>query len=201
MRQRPRRSRPSRRSAHLGAPLHRAAGQSPPAARRRARSRSKPRARAFLGAPRTLTFGARFEASRRFAASWDAGLDLEAALGKRRVALGDAEARLMSIGGWLGVRGGGAVWSATTGLGARLGLAELRGAADETGAQGHEVTRVWGGPALVLRGDGAIAPVAFAILLEGGLAVAGAEGLADRTHAIALSRGWLAASLNVGLRL
>jgi hypothetical protein len=156
-------------------------------------------ARLFLGDPRSAAFGVRIELSRRFGGPWDAGLDFEGALARRSVELGTVDARLLSSAAWFGARAGGAARSATAALGSRFGLVELSGSATGV-ARGHRVTRAFGGPLLLLRADAATGQVALALVLEGGLAGVGAEGVAGGTPALTIGRGWLAASANAGIR-
>jgi hypothetical protein len=157
-------------------------------------------ARWFLGEPRTLAAGGRLELSRRFASPWDAGFDLDGAFSRRRVELGAVEARLLSTAAWFGARAGGAAWSLTGAVGGRLGLALLSGDPSASTARGHRITRAWGGPTLALRTDGAVGPLALALVLEGGLMAAGAEGLAGGASAIGITTGWASASANLGIR-
>lgn len=154
--------------------------------------------RLTVAAPATAAFGARAELSRRFAAPFDAGVDLELTFARRRVDLGTVEAAVLSTAAWLGARAGGDSWSATAGLGARLGLAALRGAPMDA-ARGHRIMRPVGGPLLMLRGDGWLAPLAVALLVEGGVAAVGAEGTAGGQPAIALRGAWVAACASVGI--
>jgi hypothetical protein len=155
--------------------------------------------RSFVGDPGTTSVGARLELSRRFAAPWDAGFDLDATFARRKVSLGAVHATLLSTAAWFGPRAGNATWSATLGVGARVGLALLRGAPDDA-ARGHDSTRPVGGPMLVARADGAVGALALALALEGGFAVAGAEGWADGRPVTGYTGGWVAVSSNAGLR-
>jgi hypothetical protein len=157
-------------------------------------------ARVFLGEPKTLAAGARLELSRRFVSGWDAGLDVDGTFARRRVDLGAVEARLLSTAAWLGARAGGASWSVTGGIGGRLGLALLEGAPASPGTLGHRTTRPWGGPMLVIRGDGGAGGLALALSLEGGVALAGAEGLSAGAPAIGFTRGWASVSASAGFR-
>jgi hypothetical protein len=156
-------------------------------------------ARSFLGDPATTSIGARLELSRRFAAPWDLGLDLDGTYARREVSLGVVHATLLSTAAWFGLRAGNATWSATVGLGARVGLALLRGAPGNE-ARGHDSARPVAGPMLVARGDGAIGPMALALALEGGLALANAEGVANGTPVAGYQGVWLAVSSNAGVR-
>jgi hypothetical protein len=155
--------------------------------------------RSFLGEPATTSAGARLELSRRFSAPWDAGLDLDATFARRTVSLGTVHATLLSTAAWFGPRAGNSTWSATAGVGARVGLALLRGAPHDA-ARGRDSTRPVAGPLLVARGDGAIGALALALGLEGGLVLAGAEGLAEGRPVTGFKGGWVAVSSNVGLR-
>jgi hypothetical protein len=83
--------------------------------------------------------------------------------------------------------------------GSRFGIAELSGSPGVL-ARGHRVLRPFGGPLLLVRGDGAAGPIAFAIIVEGGLAAVGAQGLAGGTRAISLASGWVTTSANLGVR-
>lgn len=157
-------------------------------------------ARLFLGEPRTLSGGGRLELSRRFAAPWDAGVDVDGTFARRRVELGALEARSLSTAVWLGLRVGGAVWSMTGGAGGRVGVVALSGDAKADAVRAHRATRPWGGPLLVLRTDGSLGVVAMALALEGGVAAAGAEGLARGTPALGFTGAWASVSANVGLR-
>jgi hypothetical protein len=130
----------------------------------------------------------------------DAGLDLDGALGQHRVTLGTVEARLLSSAAWLAARAGSAEWSASAGLGGRVGLVVLEGA-PSLEARGHRVTRPLAGPLLMLRADGSVGSLALAIVGEGGYALAGSEGLAGGAAALRLDGLWLAVSANAGLRL
>jgi hypothetical protein len=156
-------------------------------------------ARVALGEPRTTTFGARLELSRRFAAPWDAGIDVEGARAERLVDLGEVEIRLFSAAAWFGARAGGSGWSATAGLGGRVGVSELSGAPGAR-ARGHDALRPFAGPLLFARGDGALGQLALALVLEGGLVAVGAEGLAGGAEVIGLTGGFVAASANAGVR-
>jgi len=155
--------------------------------------------RFFLGAPVTTAFGARLELSRRFAAPWDVGLELEGVFARRSVALGTVDGRLFSGALWFGARAGGPAWSATAALGGRFGAVLLSGTPDEP-ARGHDKTRFFAGPLLVLRGDGATGPLALALVAESGVAIAGAEGLAGGESALGFAGVWLALSANAGVR-
>jgi hypothetical protein len=203
---------PNKASAKLG----RRGGGSPPAVSRKGESSpatpplaSLPRkrltrvlaggvARLLLGDPKTTAFGARLELGRRFGGHWDAGLDVEGAFARRAVGLGTVEARLLSGAVWLGARAG-AAWGVTAALGGRFGMAELSGSPGVL-ARGHRVTRPFGGPLLLVRGDGALGPLAVAITVEGGLAAVGAQGLAGGTRAINLGTGWVTTSASAGVR-
>jgi hypothetical protein len=134
----------------------------------------------------------------RFPVRWDLGLDVEGVLARRSVELGAVEARLLSTAAWLGARMGSGAWSLTAALGGRIGLAALRGSPDAA-TRGQRVMRPWAGPVLVARGDGAADPVAFAVMVEGGYAASGAEGLAGGARALGVSSGWVAASASVGV--
>jgi hypothetical protein len=155
-------------------------------------------ARFLLGDPRMSAFGARLELGRRFAGPWDAGLDVEGAFARKEVGLGTVEARLLSSAVWFGARAGGA-WGVAAAAGGRFGVAELSGSPDAL-ARGHRVLRPFGGPLLLVRGDGGAGPLAVALIVEGGLAAVGAEGLAGGTRAISLGTGWVTTSANVGVR-
>jgi hypothetical protein len=155
--------------------------------------------RAFLGAPATTSVGARLELSRRFAAAWDAGFDVDGTFAQRKVNLGEVHAMLLSTAAWFGLRAGSVTWSATAGLGGRIGVALLRGAPGNA-ARGHDSARPVGGPMLLSRGDGAIGPMALALTLEAGLALASAEGLAGGAPVVGYRNGWIAVSSNAGVR-
>ena len=157
-------------------------------------------ARHFVAAPATTLLGIRLELSRRFSAPWDAGLDLDGALGRHQVTLGTVEARLLSSAAWLAARAGSGDWSASAGLGGRVGLLSLEGA-PSLEAKGHSVLRPLAGPLLMVRADGSVGSLALAIAGEGGYALAGAEGLAGGVSALRLNGLWLAVSANAGLRL
>jgi hypothetical protein len=157
-------------------------------------------ARWFVGEPRTLVFGGRLELSRRFASSWDGGFDIDGTFARRTVDLGVIDARLLSAAAWLGVRAGSRTWSATAGAGARFGVALLTGAPRDAEQRGHESTRPWGGPTLVLRTDAAAGALALALALEGGLAAAGSEGLSGGEPAIGFTTGWVSVSASAGVR-
>jgi hypothetical protein len=157
-------------------------------------------ARHFVSAPATTLLGVRLELSRRFSAPFDAGLDLDGAMNRQQVKLGTVEARLLSTGAWLAARAGRADWSASAGFGGRAGLVQLRGAPD-LDARGHRVLRPLVGALVLLRADGALGPVALAIVGEGGYALAGAQGLASGAPALRLDGIWVAVSANVGVRL
>jgi hypothetical protein len=157
-------------------------------------------ARHFVSTPATTLLGVRLELSRRFGAPFDAGLDLDGAMNRHQVNLGTVEARLLSTGAWLAARAGRADWSASAGFGGRAGLVQLRGAPD-LDARGHRVLRPLVGALVLLRADGALGPVALAIVGEGGYALAGAQGLASGAPALRLDGIWVAVSANAGLRL
>jgi hypothetical protein len=157
-------------------------------------------ARWFVGEPRTLTAGGRLELSRRFTSPWDAGFDLDGTFARRTVDLGVVEARLLAAAAWVGVRAGSSAWSATGGIGARVGLALLKGAPRNAESRGHKSTRPWGGPTLVLRTDAAAGALSLALAIEGGLVAAGAEGLSGGDAAIGFTDGWASASVNAGIR-
>jgi hypothetical protein len=155
-------------------------------------------ARWLLGEPRSSAFGARLELSHRLGTPWDVGLDLEGAVTRRSVGLGTVEAKLLSSAAWFGARAFGTAFSATAALGGRFGLVELSGSPDVL-ARGHRVTRPFGGPLLLVRGDGTLGVLAVALVFEGGLAAVGAEGLAGGAEAISLAGGWLTVSANAGV--
>jgi hypothetical protein len=155
-------------------------------------------ARWLLGEPRSSAFGARLELSHRLGTPWDIGLDLEGVVTRRSVGLGTVEAKLLSSAAWFGARAFGTAFSATAALGGRFGLVELSGSPDVL-ARGHRVTRPFGGPLLLVRGDGTIGVLALALVFEGGLAAVGAEGLAGGAEAISLAGGWLTVSANAGV--
>lgn len=155
-------------------------------------------ARFLLGDPKSSALGVRLELSRRWGASWDAGFDLEASFAERQVGLGAVEARLLSSAAWLGQRASGSVASGTVALGGRLGMAELSGSPNDF-ARGHRVLRPFAGPLLLVRGDVGVGLVGFAWVVEGGVAVVGANGLSGGSSAISLTSGWLATSVNVGV--
>lgn len=157
-------------------------------------------ARHFVSAPATTLFGVRLELSRRFAAPFDAGLDLDGAMNRQQVRLGTVEAKLLSTGAWLAARAGSADWSASAGIGGRAGLVQLRGAPDFE-ARGHRVLRPLLGAMVLLRADGAMGALALALAGEGGYALAGAQGLASGAPALRLDGIWLAVSANAGVRL
>jgi len=157
-------------------------------------------ARFFLASPQTTALGARVELGFRFAAPWDLGFDIEGAFARQSVDLGAVEARLLSTAAWFGARTGSAAWSLTAALGGRLGLAALRGTPGDLSALGHDVLRPWAGPMLVVRGDGAVDPLAFALMVEGGFAAIGAEGLANGAPVLAIKGGWVAVSASAGVR-
>jgi hypothetical protein len=177
------------------------AGEVPPGApARRAATRllAGGVARWLLGEPRSSAFGARLELSRRLGMPWDVGLELEGAVARRSVGLGTVEAKLLSGAAWFGARAFGTTFSATAALGGRFGLVELSGSPDVL-ARGHRVIRPFGGPLLLVRGDGTLGVLALALVFEGGLAAVGAEGLAGGAEAISLGSGWLTVSANAGV--
>jgi hypothetical protein len=153
-----------------------------------------------VSAPATTLLGVRLELTHRFSAPFDAGLDLDGALNRQRVSLGTVEARLLSTAAWVAARAGSADWSASAGLGGRVGFMRLEGAPDRE-ARGHSVLRPLAGALVLLRADGAVGTVALAIAGEGGYALAGAQGLASGAPAVSLDGLWLAISANAGVRL
>jgi hypothetical protein len=155
--------------------------------------------RHFIAAPVTTLLGLRLELSRRFSSPFDLGLDVDGTITRRQVTLGTVDARLLSTAAWLGARAGNPDWSATAGLGGRVGLINLVGSADEQ-ARGHRVLRPLAGALLIIRGDGAVGPLALAVVGEGGYALAGAQGLAGGEAALRLDGVWLAISANAGVR-
>jgi len=157
-------------------------------------------ARFYFGGADTAAVGLRSELSFRFAIPLDLGFDIEGSVARHRVSLGSVEARMLSTAVWFGPRAGNDVWSATAALGARLGVVGLSGSATPSAAEAHAVTRAAGGPMLVLRGDGAVRSLALALVLEGGYAVVGAQGLSGGAAAIGVEGAWLAVSASAGVR-
>ena len=189
---------PPRATESAGVASEGAVSRGDPARRAATRLLAGGVARWLLGEPRSSAFGARLELSHRLGTPWDVGLDLEGAAARRSVGLGTVEAKLLSGAAWFGARAFGTTFSATAALGGRFGLVELSGSPDVL-ARGHRVKRAFGGPLLLVRGDGTLGLLALALVFEGGLAAVGAEGLAGGAEAISLGGGWLTVSANAGV--
>ncbi len=154
--------------------------------------------RDFFGANGFGGWGGRLDVERPIGARWLATIDLELDAGRESVAIGDAGALLISLGGFWGVQARGRVAGSLSG-GARVGLAHLEGTpASASGATGATATRPWWGPAIAARGAWSSGAIGFLLSLEAGIVARGAEGLAGSATVLAVNGPWL--TIGAGLR-
>jgi hypothetical protein len=154
--------------------------------------------RDFLGAGNVGGWGGRVDVDRGLGDLFTLGADVEVAGARTTVTLGEASALLVSAGAFGGLRATGARVAGSLSLGARFGLASLDGTpAGGSGATGGSALRPWWGPALAARGWLRAGAVGFVAMIEGGLAVRGAQGLADGSTILAVDGGWLVAGIGV----
>ena len=98
-------------------------------------------------------WGGRLDVERTFGARGLASVDLELASGQETVALGDAGALLVSLGGFWGMKAASGLVAGSLAVGARVGMAHLSGTpAGGSGATGASALRPWWGPAIAARG-------------------------------------------------
>ena len=144
-------------------------------------------------------WGGRLDVERTFGARGLASVDLELASGQETVALGDAGALLVSLGGFWGMKAASGLVAGSLAVGARVGMAHLTGTpAGGSGATGASALRPWGGPAIAARGALGHGAIGFVLSLETGLVARGAEALSGSTTALAVNGVWLMAG--AGLR-
>ncbi len=154
--------------------------------------------RDFLGAGNVGGWGGRVDVDRGLGDLFMLGADVEVTGARTTVTLGEASALLVSAGAFGGLRAAGARVAGSLSLGARFGLASLDGTpAGGSGATGGSALRPWWGPALAARGWLRAGAVGFLATIEGGLAVRGAQGLADGSTILAVDGGWLVAGIGV----
>jgi hypothetical protein len=153
--------------------------------------------RSFLSDAGLTGWGGRIDLQRTTGARFDLTGDLElAAASSSNSALGDASAALASVGGFWGVRAGSGRFVGSIAAGARAGLVRLAGSATPgSGATSRTALRPWVGPALSARLSVGGARLALVAMVEAGLAVRGAEGLAGAAAVVAASGGWVAAGI------
>lgn len=154
--------------------------------------------RLFLAEPLTPAWGGRAELIYGLGKSWSLGADGEVSFSRRRVDLGTLDAQLLSTSGWGGPRFGSDALSATPAFGARIGVANLRGAPSDATVLGRHVVRAWGGPALLGRLDGRVGVLSLALVAEFGIAVLSTRAVAGEATGLAIEGGWLSASVNAG---
>ena len=144
-------------------------------------------------------WGGRLDVERTFGARWLASVDLELASGQETVALGDAGALLVSLGGFWGMHAASGLVAGSLAVGARVGMAHLSGTpAGGSGATGASALRPWWGPAIAARGALGRGAIGFVLSLETGLVARGAEALSGSTTALAVNGVWL--TVGAGLR-
>ena len=154
--------------------------------------------REFVGAGNVGGWGGRLDVDRGLGDLFVLGADVELTGARTAVTLGEASALLMSAGAFGGLRAAGARVAGSLSLGARFGLAALDGTpAGGSGAIGGSALRPWWGPALAARGWIQAGAVGFVATLEAGVAVRGAQGLADGSTILAVDGGWLVAGIGV----
>jgi hypothetical protein len=174
------------------------ASETAPAGGRIAVSASAVR-RDFIGANGFGGWGGRVGVERPVGARWLASGDLELDGGGVTIALGDATAWLVSLGGFWGVNAIGAHVAGSLSLGARAGLARLDGMpAGGSGAVGASALRPWWGPAIAARGVLGRGALGAVLSLEAGFTARGAEALAGGATVLAVKGAWLTGG--VGLR-
>jgi hypothetical protein len=148
-----------------------------------------------------VAYGAGLHVERRLSRHALGGLDLDLAGGSRTVSLGDAKALQASAALVAGGRFGGPALSAAVTVGARLGLVRLSGDPSDAATVGAAtVTRLWGGPLATVEASSGAGAAIVSLSLEGGFAVAGADGLADASVALAVRGPWIAACFAVGIQ-
>jgi hypothetical protein len=143
--------------------------------------------------------GGGIDIDRQLGGTWMLGCDLNAAVESKDVPLGRARALLGSFGAFAGLSGPSRVM--TVALGARLGLAQMRGdplgAADVTG---EHAVRPWAGPLIAARGRLDWRHLSVEMSAEAGVALFGARGLAGGAPALGAEGPWVAISFGPGLR-
>jgi hypothetical protein len=155
--------------------------------------------RRFLVARGAAAWGGRAELSWHAQGLWRTGFDADLAVAERSVTAGRLRAVMVSSGAWLGVGTEASGWSVGVAAGARAGLAQLRGEPTAADVRGHEVLRPWAGPVVLARASASLGRFEVAACSEGGMALLGAEGLAQDVSTLRIARAWLALSLNGGI--
>jgi hypothetical protein len=157
--------------------------------------------RAFLRSDGLVAFGGGLGVDRGVGPHALARLDLDLGEGSRTVSLGEVHGLQASGGLAAGARFGGSSFSAALALGARFGIVRLSGApANAVTVGAATVVRAWGGPLAMVRASAGVGPMSATLSVEAGVALVGAEGLADSAVALVARGPWVAASLGIGIR-
>jgi hypothetical protein len=144
-------------------------------------------------------WGGRLDLDRPFGARSVATVDLEVDGGRQSIALGDAGALLVSLGGFWGLRAAGTRVMGSLSVGARVGLARLEGTpAGDSGAVGGRALRPWWGPAIGARGVLGRGSIGLVVSVETGIVARGAQGLAGGATVLSVDGAWVTAG--AGLR-
>ena len=158
-------------------------------------------ARAFLLSNGLVAYGGGLGLGRDLGHRGLVALDLDAAGGNRTVALGEVRAVQLSAGVFAGARAGTPNLSAALAIGARFGVVEFAGnPVDAATVKADNVLRPWGGPAASIGGSTGVGAFSATLSLEAGIALVGAEGLADSAAALVAHGLWVGASLGIGIR-
>lgn len=155
----------------------------------------------FVGDNGLSLWGGRGRVGRDLGQRLGLTLDLTAASGSRSVELGQVRGVLLSLAGFFGVRAGRRDLFIELALGGRFGIAHLTGEPRAGGIEGNSVSRAWGGPALSLRLWAGRGRLALVFCGESGLALLGAEGMAEGATAASVRNLWVSLALGVGIRL
>ena len=157
--------------------------------------------RAFLRSDGLVAFGGGLGVDRGVGRHALARLDLDLGEGSRTVSLGEVHGLQASAGLTAGARFGASRFSTALALGARFGVVRLSGAPASAATVGAEsVVRAWGGPLAMVRASAGAGPMSASLSVEAGVALVGAEGLADDMVALVARGPWVAASLGIGIR-
>lgn len=158
--------------------------------------------RRFGAAHGASLWAARAAVHRGVGQRWSAELDLEVGGQERAISAGSVSAGAASLGGFWGLRGrAGPHLTGVVAAGGRLGLVRLWGHVDDPQRFAtSSVVRPWTGPAVMARALFGWRMWVVTASAEAGVAVQGAEGVANGDIAVAVRGPWVAFGLGFGIR-
>jgi hypothetical protein len=158
--------------------------------------------RTFVQQAGASAFGGRIEASLIALELGIVSVDAEISTGSQEVDnIGRTTALLISSGATFGLLAERRGWSATVGLGGRIGLVRESGSsADPTRVNGATFIRPWGGPMLNAHLSATLGRLALTMAGEAGWSLSSIDEVVAGATAIAVRGPWVAVSLGADLR-